>query len=544
MSKRTYCLSDYNDRVRLRQSNNNSAGVGTPDEPVLVCGSGIAGCLAALRIASRSPVVMVTKRALGGGSTLHAQGGIAAAIGPADSVEAHLRDTIAAGAGLCDHDAAEAVCAHGPACVRDLMELGVLFDGGDPPALGLEAAHGAPRIVHVDGDATGRGVMAALTAAVRAHANIELLEGMTVGAVTRLDGVATGVECIDGAGRRCSMNGRAVVLATGGIGQLFPFTTNPADATGDGIALAARAGAALADMEMVQFHPTALAVDSSPLPLISEAVRGAGAVLRDATGVRFLDGSDGVSELSPRDQVARAIYRRTLESGAPVSLDLRHLDGDEVRARFPGISAICRENGLDLARDLIPITPAAHYFMGGVLTDTRGRSSVPGLFAIGECASTGAHGANRLASNSLLEGALMAELAAEETLRPRDAWPAWPVGTAREPLALGPAAPDWRDRLGTAMWSGAGVERSRSDLAEASRRIATLVPPPDAEAANLLELGEVVLEAAAHRDESRGAHFRLDRPSADPAFAHRIGWCDGTPFDLPVGTLAPIRSAA
>jgi L-aspartate oxidase len=511
---------------------------------VIVCGSGIAGCLVALRVAPLAPVLMVTKRTLGSGSTRRAQGGIAAAIGPDDGIQSHLHDTIAAGAGICDHAAAEAVCAHGPACVAELMELGVAFDGGDPPALGLEAAHSTPRIVHVDGDATGRGVMAALTAAVRAHTNISILEETTVRSVLRRDGVASGVECIDASGRTTERHGRAVVLATGGIGQLFPFTTNPTDATGDGIAIAARAGAALADMEMVQFHPTALAVGGSPLPLISEAVRGAGAILRDTHGVRFLDGSDGLTELSPRDQVARAIYRRALDTGGPVSLDLRHLDDEQVVNRFPGISAICREHGLDLARDLIPVTPAAHYFMGGVLTDTSGRSSLPGLLAIGECASTGAHGANRLASNSLLEGALMADRASRDVLASHDEWPQWPLGSAREPLALGPAAANWRQRLGEAMWSGAGLERSLDTIAHASTELANLVPPPDFESANMLQLGEIVLGAAAYRDESRGAHFRQDYPATDPGLSHRIAWCDGDAFDLPVTKLAPMRSAA
>ena len=539
MPKRTYCSIDYNARVSLRHFDNKSA---SPD-PVIICGSGIAGCLAALKIAAHSPVVLLTKSRLGAGNTRHAQGGIAAALDPADSIASHLADTLAAGAGLCDPEAARAVCAHGPDCVRELIALGVAFDGGARPALGLEAAHAAPRIVHVDGDATGRGVMAALTAAVRAEPGIEIREGWSVTGVIRRDDTAIGVRAIDPTGALREHAGRAVVLATGGIGQLFPHTTNPEGSCGDGIALAARAGAALADMEMIQFHPTALAVGGSPLPLISEAVRGAGAVLRDIHGERFLDGRDGLTELGPRDRVARAIFRRARDTGAPVSLDLRGQDANEVHSCFPGISAICRAHGLDLARDPIPVTPAAHYFMGGVLTDVAGRTGLPGLFAIGECASTGAHGANRLASNSLLEGAMMADRAAR-AIRADGPWPDLPLGREQPEPRLGPASAAWHSRLREAMWAGAGLERSADGLATATAALDALVPAPDREAAGMLLVGRATLEAAAHRRESRGAHHRLDHPATDAAQARRIAWCDGVPLELPDTRKATIRRAA
>jgi L-aspartate oxidase len=523
----------------LRHSDINS-GAG---DTVLVCGSGIAGCLVALHGAARSRVTLVTKRTLGSGSTARAQGGIAAAVGADDSVESHLADTLAAGAGLCDEGAARELCAYGPDCVRELVSLGVRFDGGDPPTLGLEGAHSARRIVHVDGDATGAGVMAALRSAVRAHPGIEVVEREQALRVIVEDGVATGLLCEDASGARRVRRARAVVLATGGIGQVFPFTTNPRDATGDGIALAARAGAALADMEMVQFHPTALAVEGSPLPLISEAVRGAGAHLRDARGRRFLDGRDGVTELSPRDQVARAIYRRAREDGRPVTLDLRHLDAATVRARFPGITALCAEHGLDLARDPIPVMPAAHYFMGGVLTDVAGRSTLPGLLAVGECASTGAHGANRLASNSLLEGALMAERAARALTDPIHAWPEGPTGPDRGLPAVGPADTAWREQMRAAMWSGAGLERDRTALLAAGDRVRLLAPAPDVEAANMRDVGRAVLDAALARSESRGAHYRADFPRSDAAQARRVAWVDGRPVELDRAN-APTRKAA
>jgi L-aspartate oxidase len=324
----------------------------------------------------------------------------------------------------------------------------------------------------------------------------------------------------------------AVVLATGGMGHLFARTTNPVGATADGVALAARAGAALADLEMTQFHPTALAVAASPLPLVSEAVRGAGAVLRDAAGHAFMAGEHPQADLGPRDVVARAIWRRARADGRDVALDLTHLDPGAVHARFPSISAACREHGVDLARDPVPVTPAAHYAMGGVLTDLAGRTTLPGLWAIGECASTGLHGANRLASNSLLEAVVMGRVTAADLADPPLVWPEGPLAPAR-PLVLGDApGAEVRAAVQRIMWEDCGVERDADGLARAARALDRLPAPAEPEAAGLVEVARMTVAAAARRTESRGAHFRADHPAPDPAQAHRTGWCGGAPFEI------------
>ena len=502
---------------------------------VIVIGSGIAGLIAALETSRAHHVTLVTKAQLAESNTRYAQGGIAAALFRDDSVEEHVADTLRAGAGLCDLGAVEVLCSEGPQRVKDLIGLGVVFDQRNGELeRALEAAHSRARVLHAGGDATGLAIEMALVRAVQtaqAEAKITVLEHtFACDLVLREERVA-GLEILEESGTQRVLAADAVILASGGAGQLYRHTTNPSVATGDGVALALRAGAEVANLEFYQFHPTALALPGNFL--ISEAVRGDGAVLRDINGNRFMQAVHPGAELAPRDVVARGIAAQMArQGGRPVLLDATALGASFLAERFPTIDAACRRNGLDWAKVPIPVTPAAHYWMGGVRTDTWGRSSLPGLFAAGEVACTGVHGANRLASNSLLESLVFAWRAAHlltESTWPVNAdWPVWNTQTTAEPADRDTASLTKqrvdREDLQQLMWNAAGIRRDSADLLAAATQLARWSgESTDAaarETANLLEIARVVVASAVAREESRGAHFRVDFPEVSPAFQH------------------------
>ena len=482
----------------------------------LVVGSGVAGLHTAWRASADGDVLLLTKRSLFDSSTAYAQGGIAAALGAGDSPALHRQDTLAAGAALCDAAAVQVLVEEGPARVRELQTAGAHFDL-DPRGrlkLGREAAHSKNRIVHAHGDQTGAEVARTLVARVRDAKRVRVLERARVLDLIVRRGVCYGVRASI-KGRATDIIADATVLATGGCGQIYRYTTNPVVATGDGFAIAHRARVTLADMEFVQFHPTALATRENPLALISEAVRGEGAILVNARGVRFMPARHRLAELAPRDVVARAIFRE--QRHGPVYLDARKL-GERFVERFPGIFSLCQARGIDPRVDLIPVTPAAHYMMGGVVTDLSGRASAERLYAVGEVARTGVHGANRLASNSLLEGLVFAERVARDMAsngRFTRVPPAsnWKV----PPLADRGAAQVAADSIRDVMWENAGIVRTARGLRIARERLAEIEARLTAgmtEERNMLQTAQLVVEAALLRRESRGGHYRVDFPRA------------------------------
>lgn len=495
------------------------------ESDVLVIGSGIAGLYTALLLGQHLQVTLLTKGPLTESNTEYAQGGIAAALGAEDSPDLHFRDTLEAGAGLCDEAAVRVLVDEGPACVRDLIRLGTRFDQLETGAYALtrEGAHSQSRILHAHGDSTGREIRETLEARLR-EAGVSIFENQFGIDLITVDGRCVGALCRDEQGRKRAFLARAAVLATGGAGQLYLNTTNPLVATGDGIAMAYRAGAEVQDMEFVQFHPTALHGKGNPQFLISEAVRGEGAHLLNSWGERFMERYHPHRELAPRDVVARAILDQMQRSGDPcVYLDARALP--DFSRRFPRIWQACRDYGVDPARERIPVSPAAHYLMGGVRTDLHGRTSLPGLYACGEVACTGVHGANRLASNSLLEGLVFGRRIAEVLLADL---PARLPPDSAEHYHSPDAGPhqeltELLRQVQRSMWDEVGIRRHGRGLHEALQRqeqvleslLGSLATTEACEVANLALVGALVARAALDRTESRGGHFRTDFPERD-----------------------------
>lgn len=537
---------------------------------VAIIGGGIAGLSVALRLPPHMRVALFTKGKLGESNTRYAQGGMAVALGEDDSPDLHFQDTLVAGAGLCDEEAVRILVEQAPAAARWLIDMGVQFDRAQPGdhahatpdglLLGREGAHSRWRVLHAGGDATGAEIERALLAALQTRPTLVVYEETFVQELLCEDGRCVGVQAIGRNGEPFTLLAGATILANGGAGGLWLHTSNPAGATADGLALAWRAGAALADLEFMQFHPTVLAVGNGTSHLVSEAVRGEGAYLRNHAGERFMPRYSEQAELAPRDVVARAILSEmVVEQTTCQYLDLRHLPAESIRARFPSITATCREYGLDLATDLIPVAPAAHYCMGGVLVDTNGQTTVPGLYAVGEVACTGVHGANRLASNSLLEGLVYGiriadHLAQEPIAHTSQAWQRQTIfipydDSLREEDSTSAdadsrMAQQVRGDVRQLMWRFVSLSREQESLVHAQQQIrrwrrslATLSATETEllETLNMLQVAELVVAAALERRESRGSHWRRDYPdSAEQPYHYAFHPLHSHPYGSPV----------
>ncbi|MBN1808240.1 MAG: L-aspartate oxidase [Planctomycetes bacterium] len=493
---------------------------------VLVVGSGVAGLSAAIAAADGGAQVMVlAKGTVRDSNTYHAQGGIAVVLGEGDSIEKHVNDTLEAGAGLCAAAAVESIVGEGPERVNELISWGANFDSENGRLMvGQEGAHSARRILHAEGDRTGMEIQRALSERAGRHPQITVLESVFALDLLHDEGGVWGVIAMDSMGDLLAVYARAVILATGGIGHVYRESTNPDTATGDGIAMAARAGAVLEDMEFVQFHPTTLYLAGVRRHLISEAVRGEGAYLVNTYRERFMPGYDRNAELAPRDVVSRAILSEMKRTNSPhVYLDMRHLAPELVLKRFPNIAATCARYRLDITKDLVPVRPAAHYFMGGIKTDLSGRTSMARLLACGECAATELHGANRLASNSLLEGLVMGSRAGRQACGMADPgrFPRNVVGEQKPDGDAELVNEDMEASLRAMMWRQVGMVRNGEPLASADRalrywwRYVDSVPvhtAADVTLRNMLTVARFITHAALLREESRGAHYRTDFP--------------------------------
>ncbi len=500
----------------------------------VVVGAGIAGLRAAVELASAGQVLVLAKKEFAESATRYAQGGIAVALSDDDEVGLHLQDTIDAGDGLVNRDAAQILVQEGPARIQELIDWGTEFDRvGSRLTFTREGAHSRSRVLHAHGDSTGQEIGRALAARVRALPSVLFREFEFTASLLIENGGVAGVSVIGPEGDIHQVHCKAVLLATGGAGQVYSNTTNPGVATGDGVAMAFRVGALISDMEFVQFHPTALYLKGAPHFLLSEALRGEGAFLRNAETIRFMPRYHPNAELAPRDVVARAIAHELELSRARepvVFLDLTHLNVATLPQRFPRIYATCLQYGIDITVDQIPVRPAAHYAMGGVKTDLHGQTNLPGLFAAGEVACTGVHGANRLASNSLLEGLVFGARAAIRMKEPVDKATALSVPAAIPHNAApgnGPSTPELGDLLRTiqeVMWKCVGVVRSRESLQEAVSRLEEIkqhLPETQSRVAcetrNVHQNAVLIVRSALAREESRGAHYRTDFPVHDDA---------------------------